>query len=471
MHVRGDRVIKQNQNKLNAVHVVMDVLISAVGCLTSYFMMMGIFRTDMLEPYDHSIRLMITVPVGIAVLQVICNRACDLYRSYRSTLFMLEITNILKSGLAVFTVLILLVIALSRLYEFQVAIMFYFFASVMASILYRFSLRRFLRFLRRKGYNKKYIVLLGINNCTERFVSKIRSSPTMGYEISGYFDSAPHSKLSLSYLGSFKKVSGYLGKAHPDEVLIMLSDKSQPYLEHLIAICDNRGIKFSIIPNMFSSFSSRIYISSFDGIPVMSMRKVPLDRLHNKILKRTLDVFVSVFMLLLFSPLMLITAVIIKLTSPGRVIFCQERVGMNQKPFLMYKFRSMRTETEGDVSGTERNDSRCTKFGSFIRRLSIDELPQLFNVLKGNMSLVGPRPEIPFYVKEYRKSIPLYMVKHYVKPGITGWAQVNDLRGNDTSIEDRIKLDIFYIEHWSVAFDIKILIKTVIKVFSSKNAR
>ena len=468
---RGERLIKQNQNKLNAVHVIMDLLISVIGCLISYFMMIGMFGTDLLEPYEHSLRLMITVPLCISILQIICNRACDLYRSYRSTSFMMEVTNILKSGLVVFTLLILLVIALSKLYEFQVALMFYFFASVLASVLYRFALRRFLRFLRRKGYNKKYIVLLGVNNCTERFVSKIQSSPTLGYEISGYFDSAPHSQMSLDYLGNFKKVSNYLGKAHPDEVLIMLSNKSQPFLEHLIAICDNRGIKFSIIPNMFSSFSSRIYLSSFDGIPVMSMRKVPLDRLHNKILKRSLDIFVSLLMLLLLSPLMLITAVIIKITSPGKVIFCQERVGMNQKPFVMYKFRSMRTETEGDLTGTERNDSRCTKFGSLIRRLSIDELPQLFNVLKGNMSLVGPRPEIPFYVKEYRKSVPLYMVKHYVKPGITGWAQVNDLRGNDTSIEERIKLDIYYIEHWSVAFDIKILFKTIIKVFSSKNAR
>ncbi len=464
-------MIRQNQNKLNAVHIIMDVLISCIGCIISYFMMIWMFEVDLLTEFDYSLRVILTVPLGIAFLQVICNRACDLYRSYRSTAFMFEVTNILKSGLAVFAVLILLVIALSRLYQYQIAIMFYFFASSIASMLYRFLLRRFLRYVRRKGYNKKYIVLLGVNNCTERFIRKIKSSPTLGYEITGYFDTAPHSKLGLPYLGSFKKVSDFLGKVHPDEALIMLSDKSQPYMEHLIAICDNRGIKFSIIPNMFSSFSSRIYISSFDGIPVMSMRKVPLDRTHNKLLKRILDIVVSLIMLIVLSPIMLVTAVIIKLTSPGKIIFRQQRVGMNQKPFTMYKFRSMREETENDISGTEKNDSRCTKFGLFIRKFSIDELPQLFNVLKGNMSLVGPRPEIPYYVKEYRKSVPLYMVKHYVKPGITGWAQVNDLRGNDTSIEERIKLDIYYIEHWSVAFDIKILFKTVTKVFFSKNAR
>lgn len=464
-------MIRQNQNKLNAIHVIMDVLISFAGCAASYFLMIFMFGSDLLLEFNYSPRIIIIVPVGIAMLQIICNRACDLYRSYRSTVFSIEIINIIKSGLVVFCVLIVLVIALSRLYQYQIAIMMYFFASTIASVLYRFVLRRFLRFVRKKGYNKKYIVLLGVNNCTEKFVRKIHSSPNLGYEITGYFDTAPHSKLQLPYLGTFKKTSKYFGATHPDEALIMLSDKSQPYLEHLIAICDNRGVKFSIIPNMFSGFSSRIYISSFDGIPVMSLRKVPLDRQHNKFMKRILDIVVSLLMIIILSPLMLVTAIIIKVTSPGNIIFRQERVGINQKPFIMYKFRSMRVETEGDLSATEKNDSRCTKFGLFIRKFSIDELPQLFNVLKGNMSLVGPRPEIPFYVKEYRKSVPLYMVKHYVKPGMTGWAQVNDLRGSDTSIEERIKLDIYYIEHWSVAFDIKILFKTFTKVFFSKNAR
>ena len=203
----------------------------------------------------------------------------------------------------------------------------------------------------------------------------------------------------------------------------------------------------------------------------MSMRQVPLDKTLNKFIKRSLDIIISLLMLLVLSPVMLITALIIKITSPGNVIFKQQRVGLSQKEFTMYKFRSMRTETESDMSHAVKNDDRCTKFGSFIRKFSIDELPQLFNVLKGNMSLVGPRPEIPFYVKEYRKSVPLYMVKHYVKPGITGWAQVNDLRGSDTSIEDRIKHDIYYIEHWSVGFDIKILFKTLTKGIFSKNAR
>ncbi len=463
-------VIKQNQGKLNAVHVVIDIIISAVSCACAYFILYYGFKIDVLY-YDHDSMHHIGMPLALAAIQIICNFASDLYRSYRSTSLVFEVINIMRSGLAVFAVSMVASMFMSRLYQYQVALILYFFINSILSVLYRFFLRAFLRLMRKKGYNKKFIVFLGINNTTENFIKKIESSPDLGYEITGYFDIAPRSQLDLTYLGNFKKVSKYFNDFIPDEALIMLSDKTQPYMEHLIAICERWGIKFSIIPNMFSSFSSRIYLSSFDGIPVMSMRRVPLDRTFNRIVKRILDIIVSLLMIIILSPLMLFTAITIKLTSPGRIIFKQQRVGLGQKPFTMYKFRSMREEAESDISSTEKNDPRCTKFGRFIRKYSIDELPQLFNVLIGNMSLVGPRPEIPYYVKEYRKSVPLYMVKHYVKPGITGWAQINDLRGSDTSIEERIRYDIYYIEHWSVLFDIKILFGTLTKGIFSKNAR
>ena len=464
-------MIRQNQSKLNAVHIVMDIIISSVSSVCSYYLLYHFFHTDIFKDDGHSFRMILMFLLLTAGLQVLCNRACDLYRSYRSTAFVREAVNILKAGMAMFVILLGVSIVFSRLYQYQAALMLYFLIQCLLSMTYRFLLRRFLRFLRKKGYNKKYIVLIGVNNCTLNFIEKIRSSPDLGYEITGYFNTGPRSKLDIPYFGSFKKVSQYFKVFVPDEALIMLSDKSQPYLEHLISICERWGIKFSIVPNMFQSFSSRIYISSFDGIPVMSMRRVPLDRTLNKFIKRSLDIVVSLLMLICLSPLMLITALIIKISSPGKVIFKQKRVGLGRRPFTMYKFRSMREETESDISATEKNDPRCTRFGLFIRKFSIDELPQLFNVLRGEMSLVGPRPEIPFYVKEYRKSVPLYMVKHYVKPGITGWAQVNDLRGSDTSIEERIRHDIYYIEHWSVWFDIKILFKTLTKGIFSKNAR
>ncbi len=467
----GDILIKQNQGKLNVLHIIIDISLSVISCAASYFLYKAIFYIDLLYEWHYNYPVIIAIVVITAALQIIFNRIFDLYRSYRSTRFIFEFTNLVKSGITMFAVLAGVALATSQLATCQLSIFFYFLCYTFLSGSYRFFLRKLLRYMRKKGYNKKTIVMIGLNNCTNNFINKIHSSPDLGYNILGYFGFEPDRKLPQIYLGNFDRLSEYFQLFHPDEALIMLSDKLEPQLGNIVDICESWGVKFSIIPNMFSNFSSRMYISSFDGIPVMSMRKVPLENSFNKFIKRSLDIIISVLMLIILSPLMLMTAVIIKLTSPGKVIFKQERVGVGTKPFVMYKFRSMRTDTEQDLSMTEKNDNRCTPFGRFIRRFSIDELPQLFNVLKGNMSLVGPRPEIPFYVDKFRKSVPLYMVKHYVKPGITGWAQVNDLRGGDTSISERIKYDIYYIENWSVIFDFKILLKTLIKAVFSKNAR
>ncbi len=464
-------LIKQNQGKLNAVHVTMDIFISFSSCTASYFAYKYIFGNDLLYEYGYDIGIIVSVLAAVAVCQILFNRAYDLYRSYRSTSFLEEASNVLKSGIVLCIAQIFIAIVTARLFQFQIIIIIYYFINTFISLFYRAVLRSILKYMRSRGYNKKYIAIIGVNNCTENFVDKVQTSPDLGFELSGYFAAAPHSQLKIPYLGNFKKISSFFKTAPPDEAVIMLSDKLQPSLDHLMAICENWGIKFSILPNMFASFSSRIYISSFDGLPLLSIRNVPLENTFNKFIKRILDIVISFLMLIFLSPLMLITAVIIKITSPGSVIFKQERVGMSNRPFTMYKFRSMRVETEGDLSMTEKNDERCTRFGAFIRKFSIDELPQLFNVLKGDMSLVGPRPEIPYYVEHFRKSIPSYMVKHYVKPGITGWAQVNDLRGGDTSIEERIRYDLYYIENWSVGFDIKILLKTLTKGIFSKNAR
>lgn len=463
-------LIKQNQGKLNTLHIINDIICSITSVFVSYCISKYLFNNDILFLLDVNTVAVVLIIAFVALTQILCNKICDLYRSYRSSRFIFEVTNILKSGIAMFIILMSAAVATSTLFVFQVSIILYFFIDSTISILYRFVRRKTLRFLRSKGYNKKYIVFLGVNDCTETFISKIRSSPDLGYEIAGYFDNSVQQINGIAYLGDFKTASGFFEKCKIDEAIIMLSDKEQKLIERMVALCENWGIKFSIIPNIFSTFSSRIYISSFDGMPVLSMRKVPLDNAFNSFVKRVFDIVIASLMLIVLSPLMVVVAIIIKATSPGHVIFKQERVGLGRKPFIMYKFRSMREDTESDLSMAEENDPRCTKIGHFIRKYSIDELPQLFNVLKGDMSLVGPRPEIPFYVKQFRKSVPLYMVKHYVKPGMTGWAQVNDLRGSDTSIEERIKYDIYYIENWSVIFDIKILFMTLFKGIFSKNA-
>ena len=207
------------------------------------------------------------------------------------------------------------------------------------------------------------------------------------------------------------------------------------------------------------------------GLPVINIRYVPLSNTGNMVIKRAMDIVGSLFGILITSPILLIVAVLVKLTSPGPVIFKQERIGMQGEPFYMYKFRSMQQQTEADERNgwTVKNDPRVTPIGKFIRKTSLDELPQLFNILMGDMSLVGPRPERPQFVDKFKEEIPRYMIKHQVRPGLTGWAQVNGYRG-DTSIKKRIEYDLYYIENWTFGFDIKIIILTFFTGFINKNA-
>jgi exopolysaccharide biosynthesis polyprenyl glycosylphosphotransferase len=233
-------------------------------------------------------------------------------------------------------------------------------------------------------------------------------------------------------------------------------------MPQVIQACEKTGCKLSLIPFYADYMPSHPQIDSLNGLPLINLRRIPLDNLGNAFLKRAMDVVGSLLLIVVTSPLMLFAAVGVKLSSPGPIIFKQKRVGLNKKEFYMYKFRSMKVNAASDTAWSTNSDDRKTRFGSFIRKCSIDELPQFFNVLKGDMSLVGPRPELPHYVEQFKEEIPLYMVKHQVRPGITGWAQVCGLRG-DTSIEDRIRHDVYYIENWTLLFDIKILFLTLFK--------
>ena len=239
-----------------------------------------------------------------------------------------------------------------------------------------------------------------------------------------------------------------------------LSIRETSAVGDVIDECEKAGVKLSLVPFYARHLPSRPAIDAVGNVPLMNIRRIPLDNLVNAFCKRTMDLIGSAVLLVLFSPVMLLAAIGTKLSSPGPVIFRQVRVGRNKKPFTMLKFRSMRLNADSDTAWTTPDDARKTRFGYLIRKLSIDELPQLFNVLRGDMSLVGPRPELPHFVEQFRESVPLYMVKHQVRPGMTGWAQVNGLRG-DTSIPDRIRHDIWYIENWSVLLDVKILLMTL----------
>lgn len=239
----------------------------------------------------------------------------------------------------------------------------------------------------------------------------------------------------------------------------------------MVAICEKSGVHTKFVPDYYKFISTNPVSGDLNGLPVINIRNVPLTNTVNKCIKRLVDIIGSIVCIILFSPIMAVVAVLVKKSSPGPIIFCQERVGLHNKPFKMYKFRSMgvQSASKEQKAWTVHNDPRVTPVGRIIRKTSLDELPQLFNVLKGDMSLIGPRPERPLFVEKFKEEIPRYMIKHQVRPGMTGWAQVCGFRG-DTSIEGRIEHDIFYIENWTLSFDIKILFLTVFKGFVNKNA-
>ncbi|HKM00217.1 MAG TPA: undecaprenyl-phosphate glucose phosphotransferase, partial [Mobilitalea sp.] len=353
--------------------------------------------------------------------------------------------------------------------------MFFFFTTnVILSTGARLLLAYSLRVARKKGYNMKHVILVGYSRSAEAYIDRIFTNPQWGYYIHGILDDSMEVGTmykKVPVVGSIENLEDFLVRMALDEIAITLNIKEYAKLETIVATCEKSGVHTKFIPDYYSFIPTKPYTEDLYGLPVVNIRNVPLSNTFNRLVKRLFDVLGAVFALVIFSIPMLIAALLIKISSDGPVIFSQTRVGKQNKFFEMYKFRSMKLQQEGEEhkAWTISNDPRVTGIGKFIRRTSIDELPQLFNVLKGDMSLVGPRPERPFFVEKFKEEIPRYMIKHQVSPGLTGWAQINGYRG-DTSIRKRIDHDLYYIENWTIGMDIKILFLTVFKGFINKNA-
>ena len=335
-------------------------------------------------------------------------------------------------------------------------------------------IRAFLRSIRKNGYNQKHILLVGYSKAAEQYIDRIKQNPQWGYNIRGILDdniARGTMYKGVKVIGSVGNLSYILPENKLDEIAITLGLEEYYKLEKIVAECEKSGVHTKFIPDYGNIIPTRPYTEDLLGLPVINIRYVPLSNTFNALIKRLTDIIGSIICIIIFSPIMLTSAVLVKMTSKGPLIFKQERVGLHNKPFQMYKFRTMyvQTEEEERKGWTQKNDPRVTSVGRFLRKTSLDEFPQLFNVLKGDMSLVGPRPERPQYVEKFREEIPRYMIKHQVRPGMTGWAQVNGYRG-DTSIRKRIEHDLYYIENWTLGLDIKILFLTVFKGFINKNA-
>ena len=467
-------MIKDNQKVFNRLMVIADAAITAVSFISAYYFKFYILNNGpgvgVLPVGDYFMLLFFIVPIYMFLYH-----SCSVYAPKRTVRRRFEVYGIVKANTIGIVALIIVLYMIIREINFSRSVMVYFYVvNVTATSFFRLNLRKGLCSIRRRGYNLKHILLVGYSRAAEEYIDRLNDNPQWGYVVCGILDDhIPGGTLykGVKVLGRLGNLEVILPENKLDEIAITLPLKDYDYLESVVSICEKSGVHTKFIPDYNSLIPSRPYTEDLMGLPVVNIRYVPLTNTGNILVKRMMDVAGALVGIVLTSPVMLLSALLVKLTSPGPVIFRQERVGLHNKPFYMYKFRSMELQAPGEEkkAWTVRNDPRVTPVGRFLRRTSLDELPQLFNILRGDMSLVGPRPERPLYVEKFKEEIPRYMVKHQVRPGLTGWAQVNGLRG-DTSIRKRVEYDIYYIENWTVWFDFKIILMTFFTGFVNKNA-
>jgi exopolysaccharide biosynthesis polyprenyl glycosylphosphotransferase len=331
---------------------------------------------------------------------------------------------------------------------------------------------RVLRALQQRGMGAERVLIVGTGEVGRMILQKVQQTPGLGYRVVGFVtnDGATTGQvMNLPVLGQVEELPAIIEQQAVDEVIIGLPEATHQELVGIVSQCERERVNIRVFPDVFQIMASEVTISDLAGMPLLTVRDVAL-RGWKLTLKRGVDLGFSGMLLLFLSPIMMLTALFIKVESPGPVFFVQERMGLDARPFRMLKFRSMRQDAESrGPTWTTKGDARRTRVGTFIRRFSIDELPQFINVLLGDMSLVGPRPEQPAYVEQFRQSIPRYMDRHREKAGLTGWAQINGLRG-DTSIAERTKYDLWYIENWSLWLDFKIILRTASRVLLDRSA-
>lgn len=377
----------------------------------------------------------------------------QLYMPRRVKSYRKELMDIIRANGIGFMIFILVLYFIKQEHFSRQMLCIFFFINISLEFASRYLIRTILWKMRKQGLNQKHILMIGESQMAEQYMDRLRENPKWGYQV-------------FAHLKDEEKLERILEGNELDEVVIALRAEDYGKLERIVDVCEKAGVHTKMIPDFGNVISTRPYIEDVQGIPVIHVRRVPLNIMRNRAAKRAVDLIGATVAIILFSPVMLLTVLVVALTEEGSVIYRQERVGLHNQVFYMYKFRSMimQDEEKEKAEWSTRNDPRITPVGKLIRRTSIDELPQLFNVLKGEMSLVGPRPERPQFVQKFRDEIPRYMVKHQVRPGMTGWAQINGYRGN-TSIEKRIEYDLYYIENWTMVFDMKILILTIFKGF------
>jgi undecaprenyl-phosphate galactose phosphotransferase/putative colanic acid biosynthesis UDP-glucose lipid carrier transferase len=444
-----------------------DMMLLNVAITISFLFRYGNFEIS----DDKEVRTISFLSMVVWVLLLYYNDSYKINRTERIENILQRTYLLLAEHLAVISIIIVLLDydAISRLR------MLYFYGIFFVLLLiFRIVFMKLLKYVRAKGYNYRKVVIVGANETGERMNRILSKDLTYGYKVMGFFDdvATPKTKILAPLLGRCSDVENYLMAEKIDELYVALPISKIALINALTTICERNMVRIKFIPD-FQQYTKthRVEIAFYgDGsVPVLMLRKEPLERTSNRVIKKGFDFCFSVFVIVFIFPwLFPILILLIKATSRGGVFFVQERSGRDNLPFRCYKFRTMHTNSGSHKNQVTQNDCRVTPVGAFLRRTSMDELPQFFNVVVGNMSVVGPRPHMLLHTEQYSELFNNYMVRHYAKPGITGWAQVNGLRGEIKTYADvlgRVNHDIWYIENWSFLLDIKIIWKTVFDVF------
>ena len=468
-------MIKDNQKYFNRLHLLMDAVVVAVSYLLAWYIKFCTIFADTepgagaLDMETYFSFLYFVVPEYIILYYFF-----NLYAPKRATRRKYELEGIIKAN-AVGIVFFIVFLYMIKQQDFSRFMMGAFFViNIVFAAVYRTLIRNLLLYFRKKGYNLKYILLIGYSRAAEEYITRINANPQWGYVVRGILDDRiPSGTIykGVRVVGRIANIRYILPENSLDEIAITLALKDYDRLEAIVDLCEKSGVHTKFIPDYNSLVPSHPYTEDLMGLPVINIRYVPLTNTLNWVSKRAVDITGALAGIVISSPIMLLAALAVRFTSRGPVIFKQERVGLHNKTFQMYKFRTMEMQKASaeEKAWTVKDDPRVTGIGKFLRSTSLDELPQLFNILVGEMSLVGPRPERPQFVEKFKEEIPRYMIKHQVRPRLTGWAQINGYRG-DTSIRKRVEYDLYYIENWTMGMDFKIMFLTFFKGFINKNA-
>lgn len=475
-------MLKQNEKYVVFFQAAVDVLLTYSALYLAYYLRFFSRFFTQSVPVEFGIPPIsdffnLRYCIAIAVIWPLVFRVNRMYRTKRGIPIIDIILSIISSVTLSATLFLVITFFLRPIREGVVVsysramfIMFWV-MNILLVLAFRLTTRSVTRYVRKKGYNQRHVLVVGAGELGQVFVRKLQANPEMGLRIAGYVDDSPDKQGQIiegvAVLGTLDDVPEIIRREGIEQVYAALPMTAHRRIYYLLSQIQNECVDIRIIPDILQYITLRAGFINMDGIPVINLTETPLSG-ANILIKRAFDLVVASTSLLLLSPVMLITAVAVKLTSSGPILYRQTRMGMDLKTFDIYKFRSMYLSEQGlnGTGWTRQNDPRITPFGRFMRRWNLDELPQLFNVIRGDMSLVGPRPEQPAFVDEFRERYPRYMIRHKVKSGITGWAQVHGYRG-DTSIKKRLEYDMQYIENWSLSLDIKILLLTALLTYKN----